>query len=246
MIRVVDADFSGKLGEILAILAGQTGAIDASGEAPPFYETIAVRHWGSGNRQKTYAGSPYGLTVYESIDYDESKTFTRIPISTDAVYNSSIYSDYGQTDLFSTPTSDPPGDGLFKAALMRIPMYAVPDLRRHYLVAWFEATTGEIVIGSRTINYADPAETDITEDINGSFDFFPWEWVVDPNPPTNRNDPWNLIQFPTSWGIEEYDVSAITNWRDLRGTYEFSKNDSDIDGSWDSNDVVHHTSYVIA
>lgn len=234
---------------LLSTLASQAG-LDGHGEAPAFYETITIRHWGSGLRQKTFAGSPYGLTVYESVDYDETKTFTRIPLNTDVIHGVSYTTDYGKIDIFDRATGDPPGDGLFKAGLYRIPNYSVPDLRRHYVVPFFEGTTGGVVIGTRTINYADPAETDVTEDIEASFDFLPWEWVADPNPTVNLNDPWDLIWFPTGGGgfasIRPYPASSITNWRDIRGTYSFSWDDTEFDGSWDSNDVEHNTSYTLS
>ena len=47
------------------------------------------------------------------------------------------------------------------------------------------------------------------------------------------------------FGIDVTGYSA-TKWRDLRGTYTLSVDDSDLDSSWDSNSVSHTVEWIIS
>jgi len=63
-----------EVSELFSTLIDDQSAI----EAPPFYETLTMRFWGSGTRVRVD-----GTTVTtEEIDYDESASFSREPANT--------------------------------------------------------------------------------------------------------------------------------------------------------------------
>lgn len=213
-------------------------AIDR-GEAPDYYTSVTVRHWGSGTRVRDFGSN----VVTETISYDQTMTFNRISLNSSVTHRDTDHRDRGTVDRFDT---NAPGSGETHIGL------AGPgkgwDIARHYLVFDFHELIGPVSIGTREVNYDDPGTDDTSESIMISFYCPPWVWKTNPTPPTNLRDRWNVVEiYVGGAGVPvEFDASAITDWRDLRGTYAVSVDDSDIDGSWDSNDVVHHTSFAVS
>lgn len=248
MIRTRDIhsikDGSFGLWQLLFSLAGAEGIdFNARGEAPDYYETVTVRHWGSGTRTKVLTGP--ARTVTETISYDESATFTRIPIHTSVTHVATDQLAYGAVDQFEP---DPPGSGECYIGIARMPRNT-PYLSRHYLIFDFYETR-DVDIGTTDVDYDDPGTPDTSDPITIGLEFLPWYWSTDPTPPTNFGDPWNVLNFYQGGGgfssIAQFDPSSISDWRDLRGTYSVTVADSDIDGSWDTNTITHHTSITVA
>jgi len=217
------------LGYLLRLLA------NIYGEAPAYYSSVTVRHWGDGTRVSIDTSA----TTTQTIEYDESATFSRAPIHTSAVYNSTDQLEFGTMDLF---VPDPPEDGTCHIKIKGMPR-SNPYLSRHYLDFNFYETR-DVNVGVEAIDYFNPLIPDTSGPLMKGIDFMPWEWS---GGGVNFGDPWDVLSIPIGWlySPSPIDLSAITDWRDLRGTYTVSVNNSDIDGSWATNSLVHNTSITI-
>ena len=216
-------------------------------EAPPFYSGITMRRWGSGSRAKAYT-SP-DRTVTETFSYDETAVFTRIPLSASVSFIESARSAYGSRDEFrpAIPVNTKCLLGLARPFPSRMAVH----LGRQYLMGRFYKIVEDLTVGSREVNYDNPATPDVTTDMIGAVEFFTWQWNFSSGHSGDPRDPYDEFLMPvgSGYGIDgmaAVAASAISNWRDMRGTYSASKNDSDLDGSWDTNSVTHHVSLTIS
>lgn len=210
-------------------------------EAPDFYTSITVRSWGSGVRTRDEGGS----VRYQEIDYDESATFTREPAS--KYYRPgvifSLWSPQGTVDKqFSHMPSGIHPDAGKMTCMMQRGMSApsgqvIPYIGRHYLKFFFHELRSSVLIGTQTI-YPDVGP-DVVTDIFEDFFFDPPVWGNTVTP-TNPREPYDELRG----GGMALDISGISNWRDIRGTYTGTESESL--GIWDTNTVVRNASVAIS
>lgn len=210
-------------------------------EAPPFYETITVRFWGSGTRYKLEGTT----STTEVIDYDESKTFSRQPL---AKYDETLpaFPSVAPRAAVSKFTlnlpslyHDHPGEMVcvMQSGLAN-GFNRTPYFGRHYLKFVFYEEGPTVSIGVGTI--VSTLGTTVSN-IETAFLYLPPEWGFTFVGVRTPYDKWVMAG---GLGGSDLDISGITNWRDIRGTYESS--DPEPLGSWDTNTVVNNTSITIA
>lgn len=226
-------------------------------EAPPFYESVTMRYWGSGTRELAITEG----TITDTISYDVSKTFSRVDMRSDAVYFSTYRSSDGSYDYFDPQVGGAVGTVGLPALGCYIGMQSgwadrllqLPYLARHYLLLKYYDEIEDQVVGTRAVDYDDPEIEDTSDDLLSFITFDPplWDYIGGAGPADYGSpyDEWlvpfgpDFFNFPSE-GIP-LDISSI-NWRDLRATFVGTVNDSDIDDSWDTNDVVHRVSIEIS
>lgn len=212
-------------------------------EAPDFYTSITVRRFGSGTREKVVGSA----TITEEYDYDESVTFTRVPIATFAGTPTRWQTAFSCVDSFPVllpaPGSDPSTDCCIT---MTSPANSrTIHLRRHYLNLWYYWLTELVTVGTQTIS--DPYEvTDIVND----FEFVAPAWSYTAAVPDFGEfyDQWEIAVGASGalGGFAYIQAADIADWLDLRGTITKTVNDSDLDVTWDTNSVTHSVSLTIA
>jgi hypothetical protein len=216
-------------------------------EASPIYTGITIVRSGTGTRVVTSGGT----TTTQVISYSQSHTFDRVFITDLALdFDSATqFSDGSYDETF--PTASPADDeSLFKHyvfGINRTERFLSDPKRHHLFLTGSKGFTG-FEYGTQVINANPP--TDLTSSFQIGCPFFDYADPF-PTPPDvlpNEYDQWNCsigVDPETSvFGIDVTGYSA-TKWRDLRGTYTLTKNDSDIDPSWTSNSVVHTTQWTI-
>lgn len=216
-------------------------------EASPIYTGITVVRSGSGTRSVTTGG----MTTTQSISYSQSHTFDRVLITDLALDfdTATQFSDGSYDECF--PTASPADDeSLFKHYVFGINRAErfLSDPRRHHLFLTGAKSFTGFGYGTQVIN-SNPA-TNLTISLTIDCPFFYYD-NASPTPPAvlpNEYNQWNctigIDPSTTAFGIDVTGYSD-TKWRDLRGTYTLTKNDSDIDPSWTSNTVSHTTEWTI-
>lgn len=214
-----------------------------STEAPDFYGDITVRKWATGLRSVALTGP--NRTVTETYDYDESVTFTRIPHNTDSTFLFSETNPRSSMDTFGAP-NPPTSDTDCYIMMGDASARSYPDFGKHHLRLFFYKLIDPVTVGTYAVNYDDPGTPDTSEDIVSFVEFTAPEWDYS-NPSHDYGelyDVWNIVcGIPEGSGTVDLGVTAS---RDIRGTYTASINDADIDGSWDTNSVVHHVSLTLS
>lgn len=213
-------------------------------DAPAFYGSVTVRRWGSGARSKALTGP--ARTVTESYDYDESVTFIRIAANASVNSGGRFQSPVGLIDYFSA--SSPPASDTDCLILMGdASSRSLPDFGKHHLRLHYYKLIDPVTVGTLATNFDDSGTPDTSEDIVSFIEFTPPEWGYS-TPPTDYGqlyDQWMIIAGAAIGTDTQVDLGCTPS-RDIRGTYTASFNDADIDGSWDTNSVVHHVSLTLS
>jgi len=212
-------------------------------EASPIYTGITIVRSGSGTRSVTRGG----MTTTQTISYSQSHTFDRVLITDLALdFDSATqFSDGSYDETFPT-ASLADDESLFKHyvfGINRTERFLADPKKHHLYLTGSKGFTG-FKYGTQVIN-SDP-QTDLTKAFTISCPFFDY---LDPfGTLPNEYDQWNCIigaePETTSFGIDVTGYSA-TKWRNLKGTYTLTVNDSAIDAGWDTNSVVHTTQWTI-
>jgi len=232
-------------------------------EASPIYTGITVTRSGSGTRIRDFGG----ITVEQEISYSASHTFDRyfLPDQSLVISDQNQYSD-GLVESFTFPEDfvSPVGETSFLHSFFGrnrggpTSATAFANPKKHFLgLAGF--------FGIEDVNFGTQTDTDdygssvidIIEGLQISCPFFTYN---DPSsiPLPKEYDQWNCrigVNFgaigftgpandSTSFGIDVTGYSA-TKWRNIKGTYTLSVNDSDIVNLWDSNSLVHTNTWTI-
>ena len=238
------------LRNLLAVMSGRPGSpISGLAEAPDFYTGLSIRQWGTGTRSAALTAP--ARTETQSISYDVTKVFTRVPRLSLISGPGSTLIAYPPSDIF--PVSDP-GDGECVLGVDTALQHGIgfPYLSRHYLSTSFYAVEGGANAGTYTIDYDDPGTDDESGAITGDLLFETWSWEYSASHSGDGGDPfdelWVPFQSPLAGSPQDWwkiPATDFTNWRDVRGTYTASIADSDLDGSSDTNDVKHYVTLEI-
>jgi len=212
-------------------------------EASPIYTGITIARSGAGTRVLTSGG----MTTTQVISYSQSHTFDRVLITDLALdFDSATqFSDGSYDETF--PTASPADDeSLFKHYIFGINRTErfLADPKRHYLYLTGSKGFTGFKYGTQVIN-SDPP-TDLIKAFTISCPFFDYADPFSTLP--NEYDQWNcLIGVNPETSVFGIDVTgySATKWRNLKGTYTLTVNDSVIDPSWTSNSVVHTTQWTI-
>jgi hypothetical protein len=212
-------------------------------EASPIYTGITIARSGAGTRVLTSGG----MTTTQVISYSQSHTFDRV-LFTDLALDfdsATQFSDGSYDETFPT-ASLADDESLFKHYVFGINRTErfLSDPKRHYLYLTGSKGFTGFKYGTQVINANPP--TDLIKGFTISCPFFDYADPFSTLP--NEYDQWNCsIGVDPETSVFGTDVTgySATKWRDLRGTYTLTKNDSDIDPSWTTNSVVHTTQWTI-
>jgi len=232
-------------------------------EASPIYTGITVTRSGSGTRTRDFGG----VLVEQEISYSVSHTFDRFFLQDQSLVFSgqNQYSD-GAVDYFDSPEDyvAPVGETSFIHSIFGsyrgVPNSAVSfaNPKKHFLGLGGFFGIEDVSFGTQTeTDEFDSYEMDIIQVFQINCPFFTYS-NPSASPLPNEYDQWNCaigVDFgaigyegggreSTSFGLDVTGYSA-TKWRDLRGTYTLTVNNSDIDPSWDSDSVVHTNTWTI-
>jgi hypothetical protein len=217
-------------------------------EASPIYTSIKVTRSGSGTRSVTSGG----ITTTQTISYTKDQTFSRILLTDLSLdYDSRFqFSDGAYDQCFPSEAvpEDKTGFIHYVFGVDRAERY-LSDPKRHYLLTPGNRGFDNFKYGTQVIN-SNPA-TDLLTTISINCPFFTYAepFPIFPAVLPNEYDQWNcnigIDPQGNQFGIDVTSYSA-TKWRDLRGTYTLSVDDSDLDSSWDSNSVSHTVEWIIS
>lgn len=226
-------------------------------EAAPFYTGITVKRSGSGTR--SWDSGSYVVT--QTINYSVEQTFNRLSIADqemeEFISNYNLWNggyDYFSYDGFigsSTYTNE--SSTYIRHWLANDRGFSDP--KKHHLLFNGKIIVSPLTYGSEKTVYdsGTPAPT-TTDLITYGFEVkCPFFFQSDSD--LAEFDKWNceiglgeygssISALSDSFGIDVTGYSA-TKWRDLRGSYLLTVNDSDLTSHWDSNSVVHKAEWTI-
>jgi hypothetical protein len=218
-------------------------------EASPIYTGITVVRSGSGTRSVTTGGS----TRTQTISYSQSHTFNRVFLAdlVPTVNTTRRFSD-GSYDLLNVTVYPAEDEAEFKNYVFGTnrPGRLLSNPKKHHLLITGTKVFAAFNYGSEVTDSDPPVN--LTVDLNIRCPFFSYD-NPSPTPPDvlpNEYDRWKCligIDPADSFGLDVTAYSA-TKWRDLKGTYTLTVNDSDIDPDnnlWDTNSVVHTAEWTI-
>ena len=227
---------------------GLGGVLGGSANAAPIYAGITVTRSGSGTRSKPNGADQ---TKTQSINYSTSQTYNRKPESgfSYSFYNRIPISD-GSIDQFTVTRTLAEDEVIVRHAQFgaSLPPRNNANPKKHYLR--FDDSGGivkTIIYGYETVTGFPPF------DLNGSVTLATPKFGylnTSPTPPgvlPVEYDAWTCIVGIDSVRTVKLDVTgySATKWRNLKGSYTLTINDTDIDPSWITNSVVHTVEWTI-
>jgi hypothetical protein len=215
-------------------------------DAAPIYSGITVTRSGSGMRSKP---NSFGDTRIQSIDYTTSFTWNRKPKSdfSYSFYDRIPLSD-GSFDVFSETTILAEDEVIFLHSEFgsSLPPRSATNPKKHYLFITRD-TLKYVTYGSETVGGGAPF--DLNANIRIETPAFGY-LNPSPTPPDilpTEHDAWGCPAGAGDARIVKIDVTSYsaTKWRNLKGTYTASIDDTEIDPSWVTNSVVHTVEWTI-
>jgi len=219
----------------------------AGSEASPIYTGITVARSGSGARSVTIGG----VTTTQSISYSQSQTFDRVLVTDLSLdFDTANQFSDGSYDVTFTTVSQANDKSLFKHfdfGFNRIDR-SISDPKRHHLFLSGSKVFSNFFYGTQVINSDPPTNLTTPLQIDCPFFFYDNAFPTPPAVLPNEYNQWNCrigtSPQPNVFGLDVTGYSA-TKWRNLKGTYTLTVNDSAIDAGWDTNSVVHTTQWTI-
>jgi hypothetical protein len=225
---------------------GLGGVFAGRKNAAPIYAGITVTRSGSGTRSKPNGS---GQTRTQSISYSTSQTYNRKPESdfSYSFYDRIPLSD-GSIDEFTETRILAEDEVIFLHSEFgsSLPTRYNVNPKKHYLFIP-QDTTKLVTYGSETVTGFPPFDLDGYVRISTpSFGY------LNPSPTPPDTLPVEYDAWACQAGLEngktvKIDVTgySATKWRNLKGVYILTIDDTQIDPSWDTNSVVHTVEWTI-